>query len=127
MRCCPVLAALYLLQLLKTHVDNLKKRRRDQHFVQKVALKFIWLLCTGRSNLLNVRVLHFVSMFPYLFSARNALVVFVAALIGYCLTLQPWFNGQISLIDYNHGSLPPLKVPDPTSGICSVNSHGYAW
>ena len=54
--------------------------------------------------------------------ARNAVVVFVAALIGYSLTLQSWFKGQISLIDYQHGSLPPLQVPDPTSEICSVNN-----
>ena len=56
-----------------------------------------------------------------LFPARNALVVFVAALIAYCLTLQSWFDTQISLIDYNNGALPPLQVPDPTSSICSVS------
>ena len=57
-----------------------------------------------------------------LHTARNALVVFVAAMLGYCLTLQPWFNDQISLIDYKNGKLPPIQVPDPTSDVCSVSA-----
>ena len=55
-----------------------------------------------------------------LHTARNALVVFVAAMIAYSLTLQPWFKDQISLIDYKNGKLPPIQVPDPTSDVCSV-------
>lgn len=47
--------------------------------------------------------------------------MFVAALIAYSLTLQSWFNDQISLIDYKNGSLPPLQVPNPTSSDCSVS------
>ena len=56
-----------------------------------------------------------------LHAARNALVVFVAAMLGYCLKLQPWFKQQISLIDYDNGKLPPIQVPDPTSDVCSVS------
>lgn len=57
-----------------------------------------------------------------LHTARNALVVFVAAMIGYCLKVQPWYNDQISFIDYKNGTLPPIQVPDPTSDICSVSA-----
>ena len=56
-----------------------------------------------------------------LHAARNALVVFVAAMLGYCLKLQPWFKQQISLIDYDNGKLPSIQVPDPTSDVCSVS------
>ena len=55
-------------------------------------------------------------------AARNALVVFVAALIGYCLTLQPWFDDQITLINYDQGTLPEVWVPNPTPDDCSVSN-----
>lgn len=61
-------------------------------------------------------------MYLYNIIARNALVVFVAAMLGYSLKIQPWFNNQISFINYNNGSLPPIQVPDPTSDICSVSA-----
>lgn len=61
------------------------------------------------------------AVFSFQYTARNALVVFVAAMIGYCLKLQPWFEDQITLIDYSYGSLPPVQVPDPTSDVCSVS------
>ena len=122
------------LQFFKTHVEKVQNRQIQQgsrlSLVKKIAFKFIWLLCTGELvEQVDLEFGHYTihpTPRPCL-AARNALVVFVAALIGYCLTLQPWFNGQISLIDYDHGSLPSVSVPDPTPHDCSVSNKWYVW
>ncbi|XP_064395119.1 sodium-independent sulfate anion transporter-like isoform X2 [Halichondria panicea] len=91
------------LKLLKSHMERIEKKHKDDlRWYQKVAFKFIWLICT----------------------ARNAVVVFSAALIGYSLTLQPWFekNNVITLITEDKSSLPNFTAPDITSQTCSTLS-----
>lgn len=59
--------------------------------------------------------------------ARNAVVVFSAALIGYSLSLQPWFekNDVITLITADVSSLPNFTAPILTSQTCSVRVLAY--
>ena len=65
-----------------------------------------------------------VTLFTYLFlllvAARNAVVVLIAAVIGYTLSIQPWFNNQITLIQYDESIMPDFELPDLSVQTCQV-------
>jgi len=69
---------------------------------------------------------HIVYTVTYLFlllvAARNAVVVLIAAVIGYTLSIQPWFNNQITLIQYNESIMPDFELPDLSVQTCQVCS-----
>ena len=52
--------------------------------------------------------------------ARNAVVVFLAGMVGFLLSQQDWFDKQITLISYNNTALPSFHVPSPTAETCKV-------
>ena len=54
------------------------------------------------------------------YAARNAVVVLIAAVIGYTLSIQPWFNNQITLIQYNESIMPDFELPDLSIQTCQV-------
>ena len=56
----------------------------------------------------------------FLTAARNAVVVLIAAVIGYTLSIQPWFSNQITLIQYNESIMPDFEVPDLSIETCQV-------
>jgi len=84
------------LKLFKTHNTRLQQQKGKLSWMQRIAFKFLWLLCT----------------------ARNAVVVLIAAVIGYTLSIQPWFSNQITLIQYNESIMPDFEVPDLSIETC---------
>ena len=62
----------------------------------------------------------------FLAAARNAVVVLIAAVIGYTLSIQPWFSDQVTLIQYNESIMPDFEVPDLTIQTCQVCVYIYS-
>ena len=62
----------------------------------------------------------------FLTAARNAVVVLIAAVIGYTLSIQPWFSNQITLIQYNESIMPDFEVPDLSIETCQVCVYMYS-
>ena len=60
------------------------------------------------------------SLSSLLLVARNAVVVMIGALVGYTLTTQVWFNGQLSLISTEQFSLPHPQPPNITVNTIKV-------
>jgi len=52
--------------------------------------------------------------------ARNALVVFLAAMLGLGIKRQSWFHDQVTFINNTGSTLPPFRAPDITPETCSV-------
>ena len=51
---------------------------------------------------------------PLSYPARNAVVVMTGALVGYTLTTQAWFSGQLTLISTERFPLPHPQPPNVT-------------
>jgi sodium-independent sulfate anion transporter 11 len=85
------IALVVFLKYFKVHIEHLRKTQ-DQTSTGRVALRFLWLVCT----------------------ARNAVVVMIGALVGYTLTTQAWFSGQLTLISTERFPLPQPQPPNVT-------------
>ena len=56
--------------------------------------------------------------------ARNAVVVMIGALVGYTLTTQAWFSGQLTLIPTERFPLPQPQPPNVTLHSVKVGHTG---
>jgi sodium-independent sulfate anion transporter 11 len=93
---CLCISLVVFLKYFKVHIESVKEKKREHHeqtMTGKAAFKFLWLFCT----------------------ARNAVVVMIGALVGYTLTTQSWFDGQLSLILDEEFSLPQPQPPNITT------------
>lgn len=97
--CC--IALVLSLKLVKTFADKAADKRKGRLKWPVLAVyKVIWLICT----------------------ARNAVVVCLAGITGFLLTLDPrWADvSPITLINSSHSAMPSLHLPNPTPQICST-------